>query len=165
MELNEAMETAMHFEERAHQAYSEAAKHSKSSILKKTFEYLAQQEQRHIDTLKEYIKNHNIDFNHLGENPDQVRQFFDETIGTFLETATLCEEDVHAYEAGLHLERASYDFYKKYYEQVDDPEVKKFFKFLMDQESAHYMLLDKAYHFLKDPEHFHADDEQWLFEG
>jgi hypothetical protein len=35
----------------------------------------------------------------------------------------------------------------------------------MQQENAHYLLVQNAYNYIKNPEHFFAEEEKWIVEG
>ena len=165
MELNEALEKALAFEKNGYELYGAAAESSSNPIVKKTFSYLAMQETNHIDEIKNFIETKNPDMKLLGDRMPEVKEFFKTSLLEFKEKLELSSDDIAAHEAGLHLEQSAYDFYKEELDAVTDEKTKEFFAFLMEQEKAHYTLIEKAYDYIKNPEGWYAEEEGWLLEG
>jgi len=165
MELKQAFETALKFEQDGYRIYSETAEKSQNPIVKKTFKYLANQELFHIDEIEGYIAAIDADIEFKGDNLEKTKEFFKTTTDEFKEKTELSDDDVKAHEAGLHLEKNAYEFYKEQDDATDDEKIKKFFAWLMEQESAHYNLIDKAYQFIKDPAAFYSEEEAWSMDG
>ena len=167
MELKQALQTALDFEEKGHKIYEETASKTKNPIVANTFRYLADQELLHIEEIKEYIEKlnngHKIELR--GDKLEGVKKFFSMTAKEFKEKTELSNDDLKAHETALELEQKSYDFYKEQHNKTTDEEAKKFFEFLMHQENAHYELIQKAYDFIKDPAAFYAEEEKWVVEG
>lgn len=163
MDMNKAFTTALSFEKKGRQIYLEAAKKTKNQIVAKTFEYLAEQESNHINEIKGYVKEHKIELK--GDTLEDTKRFFSMTVDEYQAKANLTNDDLKAHDAALELEQQSYDFYKEQHDNTDDAELKNFFRFLMGQENAHYALVQNAYNFIKNPEHFYAEEEKWTMEG
>jgi len=163
MELMEALKTALGFEEKGHKVYEDATANTKNPIVAKTFSYLAKQELHHIEEIKEYMEKEKIELK--GDKLEDTKKFFSMTVKEFKEKTELSEDDVKAHEAALGLEKNAYDFYEEQYDKVEDEELRRFFKFLMEQENAHYELVRKAYDFIKDPAGFYTEEEGWILEG
>jgi len=165
LELKEAFEKALKFEQNGYNIYSETAKKTQNPIVKKTFKYLADQELFHIDEIKGYIAAIDADIEFKGDDLEKTKEFFKTTTEEFKEKTELSDDDIKAHEAGLHLEKSAYNFYKEQHDLIDNEEIKKFFKWLMEQESAHYNLIDKSYQFIKDPVGFYSEEERWSVDG
>ncbi|MBU0627915.1 MAG: ferritin family protein [Nanoarchaeota archaeon] len=167
MELKQALQTALEFEKKGHSIYEETANKTKNPIVAKTFRYLSNQELIHIEEIKEYIEklnnSHKIELK--GDNLKQTQEFFNTTITQFKEKTELSDDDLKAHETGLILERRAYDFYKEQHDNSTDEETKKFFKWIMTQENAHYEFIRRAYDFIKDPVAFYSEEEQWMVDG
>lgn len=163
MELNEALHAALDFEKKGEAVYSSAARKTKNPIVKRTFSYLAEQELNHINEIREYIKRSSITLK--GDKPKDTKRFFDMEIQTFREKTQLSDDDIKAHETALGLEQSSYAFYKEQHGKTTDKELKRFFMFLMEQENAHYALIQNAYGYIRDPEGFYTTEEKWVFEG
>ncbi|MBW2980668.1 ferritin family protein [Candidatus Woesearchaeota archaeon] len=167
MDIKEALQTALDFEEKGHQIYEETANKSENPIVAKTFRYLADQELVHIEEIKEYIGilNSGQEIELKGDKLEDTKKFFSTTTEQFKKKTELSDDDLKAHETALELEKKSYDFYKEQNEQADKPELKKFFSWLMEQENAHYALIQNAYEYIKNPEQFFAEEEKWIVEG
>ena len=168
MEFKEAMKQALEFEKKGHDIYKHAAEKTNNPIVKKTFTYLAEQETNHIREIQEYVDQEHPDVEKIelkGDKLKEVKQFFKTTTEEFKEKTELSEDDIKAHETALDLETNAYEFYKEQYDAVEDEKLKVFFKFLMDQENAHFELIQKTLNFIKSPENFYAEEEHWLMEG
>jgi len=165
MELKEALQTALDFEQKGHDIYGEAAERTSNPIVKKTFNYLAGEEIHHIKEIKEFIATESPDVELKGDRLEGVKKFFTTTVREFKEKTELSDDDLKAHETALELEKSSYDFYEEQFGGAGDEQTKKFFKFLMEQENAHYALIQKAYHYAQDPTAFYSEEEGWLAEG
>lgn len=164
MDLKEALRTALDFEEKGRNIYKEAASKTKNPIVEKTFRYLAEQEQNHTNKIKEFTRQERADVELKGDSLEDTKNFFTTTVQEFKEKIELSEDDAKAHETALELEQSSYDFYKEQIEKADGA-AKNLFRFLMEQENTHYMLIQKAYNYIKDPANFYVEEEQWVFEG
>jgi len=165
MELKEALQTALDFETKGHQIYVEAAEKTKNQLVKKTFSYLAEQEEIHMWEIKGYIEKEHPEIEQKGAKKEELKKIFNTNIEEFKEKAEMSNDDIEAYKTALELEKSSYNYYKEQNEIAEAEEAKTFFKFLMEQESAHYDFIEATYNYLKDPEHFNQHHEGWLFEG
>ena len=163
MDLKKALQTALDFEQKGCDIYKETAEKTSNPIVKKTFSYLAEQEVNHIEEIKEYIEQNKIELK--GDKLEDTKKFFSMTMKDFKEKTELSDDDLKAHETALELEQKSYDFYKEQHDKTKDEEAKKFFKFLMEQENAHYELIQKAYDYIKDPVGFYSEEEAWTVDG
>jgi rubrerythrin len=165
MEIEEALKTALDFEKKGYGIYTEAAAKTENQVVKRTFEYLAKEEINHIREVEEFIDRHSPDVQLKGDMLPEVKKKFREIIGGLEEKTELSDSDIEAHEAGLEFEKNAYRFYKEQLEKAHDEKAKKFFKFLMEQEEAHYELIEKAYDYIKNPEGWYAEEEGWIEEG
>jgi len=163
MDIKQALQTALGFEEKGHKIYKETAEKTKNPIVEKTFIYLAEQELLHMGEIKEYAEKEKAELK--GDKPEDTKNFFLTTVKEFKEKLELSDDDIKAHETALELEQNAYDFYKEQLAQTDNEELKKFFTFLMEQENAHYELIQKAYDFIKDPAAFYSEQEKWMADG
>lgn len=167
MELKKALQTALEFEQKGHKIYEEAAINTQNNIIEKTFRYLANQELIHIEEIKEYMQKlsdgHKVEFR--GDTLKQTQQFFTTTIEKVKKKTELSQDDINAHETALELEQSAYDFYKQQHDKTNDQDAKKFFKWLMAQENAHYTFIQKAYEFIKNPIAFYTEGEKWMADG
>lgn len=167
MELKQSLQTALDFEQKGHKIYEDTSNNTKNQIVAKTFRYLADQELFHIEEITEYIEKlnngHKIELK--GDKLEDTKKFFSSTAKEFKEKTELSDDDIKAHETALELEQNAYDFYKEQQSQTDDEETKNFFKWIMDQENAHYELIQKSYEYIKNPVGFYTEEEGWIVEG
>jgi rubrerythrin len=161
--VKKALEAALDFERKGEKIYRETASKTKNPLVARTFMYLAEQELNHINEIKGYMEKEKIELK--GDTLAETKKFFSTTISKFKEKALLSDNDLRAHETALELEQKSYNFYKEQAGQAHDPKLKKLFRFLMEQENAHYMLIQKAYDYIKDPVNFYVEEERWMFDG
>lgn len=163
MDLKEAMAQAVEFERKGKEYYTEIANSTDNQFVKDVFLFVAEQEVFHEKEIQGYIESTDVD---MSDAPDaEVKKFFNREIDQFKDELKASEEHTEAYEKAMQLEKDAYNFYKESYEKADDEELKKFLTFLMRQESNHYALFHNAMEFLKDPQSYHMEQEDWNFEG
>lgn len=163
MGLKEALQTALDFEKKGYDIYSQTAKKSSNPIVRNTFSYLAEQELHHIEEIKEYLEKEKIELK--GDKVEDTKKFFTMTVKEFKDMTEVSDDDKKAHEVAMELEQNAFNFYSEQYGKTDNEELKKFFSFLMDQENTHYELVQKAFEYIKDPAAFYSEEEGWLLEG
>jgi|TARA_B100001971_G_C18124086_1_gene501062 rubrerythrin len=167
MDIKEALQTAFEFEQKGHKIYEETSIKTKNPVVAKTFRYLADQELLHAEEIKEYMEK--LDKGKIiktrSDKPEETKRFFQMTVEEFKEKTELSDDDMKAHETALGLEQNSYDYYKEQAKNTDKQELKKFFRFLMEQENTHYELIRKAYDYIKDPASFFSEEEKWIVDG
>jgi rubrerythrin len=126
---------------------------------------LLNKKKKHIFEINEYFKDKKLVTQ--GDNPADTKNFFHATIEKFKKKLPYSEHDSQAYEHAMQLENEAYNFYKERAAEAEAEadDVKDFFNWLMKQEMAHYDFLRLGYDFIKDPEHYNINNEEWLFEG
>ncbi len=167
MELKEALETALDFEKKGHKIYEEVSNKTDNRIVSKTFRYLANQELVHIAEINEFIQiiKNGEDIELKGDKLEDTKKFFSMTVNEFKEKTELSSDDIKAHQTALGLEKNAYNFYKEQLAKTKDPKAKRFFEWVMNQENAHYQLIQNAYGYIKNPEQFFAEEEKWIVEG
>lgn len=165
MELKEAMQEALEFEKKGKDIYEDVAEKTFNPMVKKTFQYLAREEENHIAEILKYIESQELDREFKGACMKDVQKFFNMTIDEYKEGIEFSRDDEKAYQKALDLEESSYDYYKDQREKAQDQRLREFFTFVMEQERAHYLMLEKTLRFMKDPENFFVENEEWNFEG
>lgn len=165
MKFEDAMKKALDFEQKGYDIYTDVSKTSFNPIVKKTFVFLAGEEQKHINDIKAYLEKENTNLDLKEAKTEDVKEFFNMAVEDYKEGIEFLQSDIEAYGKAMDLEKSAYDYYKQQHAQAQDEQTKKFLRFLMEQENAHYMLLEKMLRYLKDPSQFHAEEEEWIFEG
>ncbi|MBN2043320.1 MAG: ferritin family protein [Candidatus Aenigmarchaeota archaeon] len=164
MNIQESVKMALENELKGKEMYDKFADRAKNNVTKRTFEFLAAEEVKHIEA----IRNFDQSVQAKPEGPtsfDEIRSIFEQSIEHFDRQAKPESDDIEAHRLGMDLEQKSHDLYKRLSEEAADENVKRFFVFLMDQENAHFILIQKAYDFISDPEGFYAETEGRVMEG
>jgi rubrerythrin len=166
-----ALKLAVENEKKIRGFYLKHSGRLKSSLAKKTFIFLADEELKHIDAINDFSKSI-----HDGEEPDikpgpedksinRAKEFFSNSIERKAEKLKPTDGELKIYELGLEMEQKGYKFYREAAENAEHPDVRKLFEFLTKEENGHYALLNNAINYLKSPSNFFQDQESWLFEG
>jgi rubrerythrin len=163
MDIKEAMAQALELERKGREYYTEIANSTDNKFVKDVFTYVADQEVFHEKEIKGYIDSSNINIE--DDTKAEVKTFFGQEIEKFKENMKASTKHTEAYEKAMQLEHDAYNFYKAQHEKADTQELKDFLEFLMRQESGHYSLFKNAMEYLKDPESYHMEQEDWNFEG
>ena len=164
MELKEELKKAIDFEKEGRDVYRDVARTTNNPLVKKAFEFLAAEEERHIKKIKKYVENEELP-KPEGASKEDVKEFFKMTVDEYKEGIEFTADDKSAYEKAMEIEKDSYNYYKEQLAKAQDEQLKDFFRFMMEQESSHYLMLEKTLRFVKDPQHFYAEQEDWSFEG
>jgi len=162
--IDEALRIAIENEAKSYALYDEASKKIKEKPLKENFSFLAKQELGHIENINkfsnEYLKRK---FKYKVPKHDRkIKKLFNVMIKKKI---FLTKEIERTYRLALEIERSGYEYYLELMKKSREENMKKFFKFLMQEENNHYVLLEGTYNYLKDPSLFNAGNESWNFEG
>ena len=151
--------------------YLDNAEKMKNKLAKKTFMFLADEELRHVDAIHAFNKaikegtEPDIDAGTEDEAISRGKEFFSTSMRTVAERTIASQDDIAVYEMGLQMEQNGYNFYKQAHDKAKHKNVKKLFEFLMKEENAHYALISNAINYLRSPDDFFQDQENWFFEG
>jgi rubrerythrin len=164
------LELALNNEKTAYDLFLEAREKSSSDLAKHTFQFLCDEETRHMKAINEYFQ-----ALEQGREPDAVEEFHSldhakrqlaSIFASFkadVEAATMArEQHLAAYEVALDIETIGYQFYKQAASQAGTDFAKRFYTWLMNEENAHYDLISQTYDFLKHPDGFMAEMERWM---
>ena len=169
MEFKEAVKTALENEKKGRQMYLEFVENAQNNVTKKTFEYLAGEELRHIEKIKEIagtLGSDDIKVPDLGEaSLDDMKRIFGVAVKEFDSQIEPNSDDIEAHKMAMDFEKKSSEYYRKLAEETADENMKLFFNALTDEEDKHYELIEKAYYFISNPEGFYSEEEGWLLEG
>lgn len=173
-DICEALKTAHAMEKDAYDLYMQAADRTVNKLGKSTLEEIARKELDHIKAIDEFIKvatqnDLNLQMAILTVNPKDKKNYVKPIITKLkneLDENIKADTDLEkAYGVAMKLEKESYDFYKKLEAEAIDPQVKKFFAFLMGEENTHYELLQETLQYLNHPGDWFKEQERWIVEG
>jgi rubrerythrin len=128
----DALAIAIYNEQSAFDFYTNLADAIKNQSGKKKFEFLAADEKRHRELLETHYKKV-TGGKEFRFDPAKVK-----TIEVEVRNNTTASE---ALDIGIKAEKEAYEFYSKSAEGTQDPDAKKMFLMLAEQEDRHYNLL------------------------
>ncbi len=164
MDVKEAMKMAIDNEVKGREMYKKFAGRAENEVTKRTFQFLASEETRHIDSINSFDPSSAVvpmDPKGFGE----IKTIFEESIEHFDKQAKPKTDDLEAHKIGMELERKSFELYEKLRDEAEDENIRKFFQFLIKEEKAHFELIQKSFNFISDPEGFYAEQEGRVMEG
>jgi|YelNatPaOPRAMG01_1025707.scaffolds.fasta_scaffold12976_3 rubrerythrin len=138
---------------------------------KSTFEFLANEELKHIELIKEFAKTLNgveeWDANKMksvsfAEAGARIKGIFERFASQFESVSQSDNERLETYQVAMDMEKRGYDFYSEAAEKASDERSKALFKFLAGEEEKHYTMIQDTYEFLKHPDSILAMEERWM---
>jgi rubrerythrin len=165
MDIGKSLRMALENEQKGMKMYEGFAKKAKNEITKRTFRFLADEEVKHIDSIKEFAKTGKMKVKLRPITEVKVKTIFKTSVSHFSKKVKTGTMDIEAHKLGMELEEKSYDLYEKMAKAAKDRKSKEFFVFLMKEESLHYDLIRNAFDFISDPESWYAGEEKRMMEG
>lgn len=168
----EALHLAKDFEEKGEKFYRDSIQRVNDEFAKKTLMFLAKEELHHIekiDKFNEALTSNSKEFDleeHCETNLlERIENHLKGSISKEEEKLQPQITDIEVYEMAMDLEKVGYAMYKESYEESDDEKTKKFFEFLIKEESLHYELLASSKKYLGEPSYYFEDYGGWIFGG
>ena len=156
-ELLEPFDIALRLEQEGKKVFEDAARATGSRLAKQTFEFLAGEEDRHIEKIVRFRES--IEAAGLTDLPDTEDSNADEKLASFndrlaglREELGASETDAEAYRRAMELENGAEEFYAEKMAEATDQRIKRFYKWLIDEEKMHARLLKSCLNFVEDPE-------------
>ncbi|MBD3332286.1 hypothetical protein GF356_05510 [candidate division GN15 bacterium] len=136
--------------------FLEAARKTTSKFAKQTFEFLAAEEDRHIDTITEFfdsvMKGDESQLVDVGESDAEHKlASFNDKLARLEKADQPIGSDREAYEFAIKFENGAEEFYAEKLQEATHPRVKKFYKWLIAEEKMHARLLKSCLKFVDDP--------------
>jgi rubrerythrin len=162
---------ALENEIRGRELYTQYANTVGSGLAKRVFVHLANEELSHIEDIKEFLKSLpmgiNLDVEKMTKPVSlrKTQEFFGKLVEDLLEQIRPTDDDNKSRDVAMAIEKASYEYYRKGAEATRNQKVRKFFKWLMEQEQSHFMLIRNAFEYANNPETWFREQEHWLLEG
>ncbi|MFH1283082.1 MAG: ferritin family protein [bacterium] len=166
--FQEIISVAVKIEEEGAEFYRKTGQKSKNPLVAATFEFLANEEDKHVKLFKEYAqnkKNINVQaLEHAHISPrDGIKKIFDEKSKQRIQNIASKDSDkVDAYNEGIKIEQKSYQLYKSHINTVDREDEKRLLQYLCDQESSHLEILQGSKDFLENPADWFQKEERWM---
>lgn len=128
----DALATAIYNEQSAFDFYTSLSDAIKNKSGKEKFKFLASDEKRHRELLKAHYKK-TTGGKEFPFDPTKLK-----AIQVEVRDNTTAAE---ALDIGIKAEKEAYEFYSKAAEEIEEPDAKKMFLMLAEQEDGHYNLL------------------------
>ncbi len=164
MELNKAVETAIHMETDAMKFYRQAVEKSSHPLGKKLFEGFVLDEARHLKMLQSIMDNLDIEVKQVYPAGD-IKTVFSELREQMLERVSATTDEKEAVSVALDFEKAGYHFYEKAAQEATNEKEKQLFEVLTIEEKRHYELLENTHRFLDDTGEWFMWEEHGMLEG
>lgn len=155
-ELIDTLSIALKLEEEGKALFLQAALKTKSKLAKQTFEFLAKEEDKHIASIKLFYDT--LVDSDMSQFPDIKDSNADDKLESFnLKLESIREDfkptitDIEAYHLALKFENGAEEFYKEKLENAVDPQIKKFYKWLVTEETMHSRLINSCLKFVENP--------------
>ena len=149
--LLEPLQTALALERKGMQFFRQAAASTKGAVAQRTFHFLAGEEEKHIERIKQFYAS-------LVEDAQSRLDEFNRVLLDLSKTISAGTSDVEAYETALAFENGAEDFYEVQMKTAEDPSVRNFYQWLINEEEMHARLIQSCLDFVNDP-------EQWFKRG
>jgi rubrerythrin len=151
--------------------YMQYSKTLKNELAKRVFTHLANDELHHIEDIKKFIESLTFgSFVDVGSmvkpgTLENTKRLFGKLIEDLKEQVKPGDDDNRSRRLAMDIEKAGYEYYKKGAETTKNPQLKKFFEWLVEQEQSHYVLIRNAFEYMNSPDSWYAEQEHWLLEG
>ncbi len=165
------LQVALENELKGRRLYLMYAKSLTNELARKVFVHLANEELDHIADIKKFIKSFslgpgvNADMMIKAGSVDNTKEFFGRLIKDLQEQVNPSDDDSRSREVAMKIEKAGYEYYEKAAETTKDKQLERFFRWLMEQEKAHYMLIRNAFEYMDNPDSWFSGEEHWILEG
>jgi erythrin-vacuolar iron transport family protein len=163
-DLLEPLKTALQLEIEGRGFFVEAAGKVTGLQARRTFEFLAAEEDKHIGHIRRFYES--IEKGEISRPPGLDETDAERNLAVFnSRLAELKDElqptatDIEAYEYALKFENGAEDFYREKMNESDNPEVKQFYRWLIGEEELHSKVLESCLKFARDPAAWFKDRE------
>ncbi len=156
-QLLEPLRIALKLEHEGRQFFLEAAEKTNSDLARQTFEFLAKEEDKHIEKIERFYQSLELegDSDQLPEVEESTAEDrlaeFNNKLSQIRETYKSTDSDIEAYKMALEFENGAEDFYEQKMLESSNPRIKKMYQWLIDEEKMHGRLLKSCLLFAEDP--------------
>lgn len=167
------IDAALQFEEEGHRILLDARDKATHPLSKAAFEFLANEELKHIETIKAFAGSlegvGEFNASTLGtpitkrQAGERIRTIFEKLRERLNSTGReAIEERLDIYDAAMEMERRGYQLYEDIANKSEDETTRKLCRFLAGEEACHFELIQDTREFLKQPDAFMAIEERWM---
>ncbi|MBI5267177.1 MAG: ferritin family protein [candidate division Zixibacteria bacterium] len=151
----EPLRVALRLEEEGRRFFLEAAAQVTNLHARQTLEFLAGEEAKHIERIREFHRSVESGLTAppivSAESVENRIRAFNEKLASLRNEMKPLASDVEAYAMAVKFENGAADFYQQQIDNSSDPEVRAFYKWLVEEESLHFEVLNSCLLFIDDP--------------
>jgi len=158
------METAIRMETDAIKFYTEAAEKTTHPAGKKMFETIADDERKHLETVRHLLKEADLppaESDGTGSIVTVFEAFRDEMMVKVEAT----EDELEAFKIAMKMEEEGLAYYTKASAEAQSGQERDLFSRLAAEEQAHYKIFSNTYSFLNDTGNWFMWEERSIVEG
>lgn len=147
---------ALKMEREGKRLFLEAAETTTSKLARQTFEYLAREEDKHIEKIEKFytrlVESGGEDIPNIEDSTaDAKLESFNQSLECVRDEFKATASDIEAYRLALQFESGTEEFYEQQLQKTGDPAMRRFYKWLIDEEAMHGHLLKSCLRFVEDP--------------
>lgn len=140
----------------------EAAAKSEHPAAKRTFEFLASEEDIHAAKIQRMYQaiadsGESIDPDADEEESKEKIRKFNERLAELKDSVSASVRDVEAYKTALEMEEDTEQFYRDRIAETDDENIKQIYRYLIAEEEAHSVMLKSCMDFMESPSEWFKD--------
>ncbi|MCM2270928.1 MAG: ferritin family protein [candidate division Zixibacteria bacterium] len=155
-DMLEPLKVALRLEQEGKRFFADAAATVNGKAAKQTFEFLAAEEDKHIRRIEELYQalEESDGLEALDtEDSDAESRFiaFNDRMAELRNEIKPTISDIEAYKTALKFENGAEDFYAEQVAKSHNPKIKKFYTWLIHEESMHAKVLKSCLRFAEDP--------------
>ncbi len=134
----------------------EAAARSEHPAAKRTFEYLASQEDNHAEKIQKMYQaiadtGESIPMEEDAETPEEKIMGFNRRLAELKDDGRASAGDIEAYKTALEMEEDTEEFYRQKISETADENIRRIYEYFINEESAHSVMLRSCLDFMEDP--------------
>ncbi len=154
--LLEPLRIALQMETEGRQLFLEAARRASGRHARQTFEFLAAEEGRHIERIRDFYasieKKGKPDDSYRPDPSARSRLIqFDSGLARLRDELKPTQSDVEAFRFAIRFENGAEEFYRRQIESVENEAVRNFYRWLVAEEEIHARVLASCLEFAEDP--------------
>jgi len=154
--LLEPFQIALALEREGKRLFTEAALSTNGTLARQTFEFLSREEDKHIERIEKfYLAVKRSGGQHYPDTEDstadQRLESFNQMLEDLKDEYRSTSTDIDAYKMALEFETGAEVFYEEKLKESDNPQVKRFYRWLIEEETMHSRLLRSCLRFVQDP--------------
>jgi rubrerythrin len=155
-EILEPLKIALRLEHEGKKFFQDAAKRCQGKLPRQTFQFLADEEDKHIAHIESFYRSL-IDSENAAPPPVDDSATNDRFVTMVKRMEALKDEikptasDVEAYEYAIKFENGAEEFYAEQAARSEKPHIREFYEWLIREEERHAVFLTDCVKFAQDP--------------